>query len=136
MKSTRTAIGSAGGSNFATDEMVTWTVPDSYRVITLYCNATVTCHANITNEEVSNGALPAMVTAKIEGYDGSAWVTLAQSSTGYSQTQGETVDRNCTYTFDPYNTVYTKFRFSSSGSSFKRTVTGYIDNWYQKGETS
>lgn len=133
LKTTRTLVGSAGNSGFVNTEKFDWTVPSNYRVVKLYCSASVKCHVNITDDQIANGELPAMVTAIIQGYNGSSWVELSKSSTGESKTQGETVTMTCSFTFDPYNTKYTKFRFISSGSSFYRTVTGYVDEWYQKG---
>lgn len=134
LKSTRTSVGSAGGVNMVTLEKCTWEVPVNYRVVKLYCYATVYCHTTITEEEEENGVAPATVSAKIEGYNGNSWEVLSESSRGASRTQGETVSRDCSYTFDPYNTIYTKFRFSSGGTSFRRTVTGYVDEWYEKPE--
>lgn len=120
----RTIVGDTGlNQTYPASVSFEWTPPSNNRIVALHCEAYVYQHTGDNTEY-------AYVYARIEGWNGSAWVQLVQSGQNGTFTQGATVYVEADYYFSPYNSTYSKFRFTSWGNGFKRGVAGYKDAWY------
>lgn len=119
---TLTDVGSAD-CTFWIEAAFEWTPPADESIITLSCVATVYQHVEISENQ-------ATISTGIFGWNGSAWVLLANRGNQGCSYKGETLTQNVSYTFDPFNTVYTKFKFSTGGNSFNRTIVGRKNKWY------
>ena len=123
----RTIVGDTGlVQDFTAITSFEWTPPANNRIVTLYCEAYVYQHTGGS----AQGGEYAYVYARIEGWNGSSWVQLAQSGENGTDSQGATAYVGVGYSFNPYNSTYSKFRFTSLGNGFKRGVAGYKDAWY------
>lgn len=100
-----------------------WTPPADQTMVTIGCIASVHQHVEISENQ-------AVMSTGVYGWNGSSWVLLANRGHQGCSYKGETLFQTVEYTFNPFNTLYSKFKFSTGGNSFNRTITGYKKKWY------
>lgn len=111
---------------FPTNETFEYVVPPNIKPKVLRCNAWVQNHTNDSH-------IDANVTAEIWGWNGSSWVQLKKSNV-YQVWGNGTGDIDVYYTVPNVDNQYSKYSFRSTGNSFKRRVTAYLDEYYERGE--
>ena len=111
---------------YPTEESFEYTVPSNIKPKVLKCEGWVENHTNDAN-------IDANATASIHGWNGSRWIELAKSSVYQVWGRGEGTAR-CSYTVPDVDNQYSKYLFKCNGNSFKRRATGYLNQYYKKGE--
>lgn len=101
-----------------------WTPPAGHSIGKISCLAWVYQHVEMDVNQ-------ATISTSIQGWDGAKWVTLASKGSQGTLFQGEYLEQRLEVTFDPLNTLYTKFKFVTGGNSFNRRIEGFKEIWYE-----
>lgn len=110
---------------FPTSESFEYVVPSNIKPKVLKCEGWVENHTNDSN-------ISANATAEIWGWNGSSWVQLKKSNV-YQVWGHGTGTAVCSYTIPNVDNQYSKYSFRCTGNSFKRRATGYLTEYYKKG---